>query len=67
VSAVLDHLVVAAHTLQQGAEWCERALGGLPAAARQALDLQGIAAVDSPALRAVLDTPRGRVVLSSDD
>jgi hypothetical protein len=31
VSAVLDHLVVAAHTLDQGAEWCERLLGVTPA------------------------------------
>lgn len=27
VGAELDHLVVAAHSLEQGAEWCERALG----------------------------------------
>jgi hypothetical protein len=42
-------------------------LGGLPAAALQALQLQGIAAADGAALRAVLDTPRGQVLLGSDD
>jgi hypothetical protein len=31
VSAVLDHLVVGAHTLEQGALWCERLLGVTPA------------------------------------
>lgn len=43
-------------------------LGGLPAAVVQALALQGVdCAATGPALRAELDTPRGRVVLSSDD
>ncbi|MEI6551450.1 MAG: VOC family protein, partial [Betaproteobacteria bacterium] len=28
----IDHLVVAAHTLQQGVEWCEATLGITPAA-----------------------------------
>jgi len=43
-------------------------LGGLPAAALQPLALQGIAAAGcGAALRAVLDTPRGRIELSSDD
>lgn len=42
-------------------------LGGLPPAAQRALPLQGVACADGTALRAVLDTPHGRVVLSSDD
>ena len=32
MSARVDHLVVAAHTLEQGAAWCERVLGVAPAA-----------------------------------
>jgi hypothetical protein len=56
-----DHLPASGVALQS------LALGGLPAAAVQALDLQGVAAVDGAALQAVLDTPRGRVVLRSDD
>ncbi|MGL6108871.1 MAG: VOC family protein [Rubrivivax sp.] len=31
MSASLDHLVVAAHTLEQGAAWCEALLGATPA------------------------------------
>jgi hypothetical protein len=31
MSAVVDHLVVGAHTLEQGAAWSERVLGALPA------------------------------------
>jgi hypothetical protein len=31
VSALVDHLVVGAHTLEQGAQWCERVLGAVPA------------------------------------
>jgi len=31
VSAAIDHLVVAAHTLAQGVDWCERVLGATPA------------------------------------
>ena len=43
------------------------ALGGLPPAAQQALALRAVQFADDAALQAVLDTPRGRVVLSSDD
>jgi len=32
MSAWVDHLVVAAHTLEQGAAWCERVLGVAPSA-----------------------------------
>ena len=32
MSAAVDHLVVGAHTLEQGAQWCERVLGATPAA-----------------------------------
>ena len=32
MSVVLDHLIVAAHTLEQGAAWCESALGVTPGA-----------------------------------
>jgi hypothetical protein len=56
-----DHLPSSGVALQS------LALGGLPAPALQALDLQGIAAADGPALQAVVDSPRGQVVLSSDD
>jgi len=42
-------------------------LGGLPAAAVQALALHGIATGSGAALRAVLDTPRGCIELGSDD
>ena len=28
----IDHLVIAAHSLQQGVEWCESVLGVTPAA-----------------------------------
>ena len=42
-------------------------LGGLPDAAVQVLALQGVAFTPGAALRAVLDTPRGAVELSSDD
>ena len=31
MSAAIDHLVVAAHTLAQGVDWCERVLGATPA------------------------------------
>jgi Glyoxalase-like domain len=31
VTAAIDHLVVAAHTLAQGVAWCERVLGATPA------------------------------------
>jgi Glyoxalase-like domain len=31
VTAVIDHLVVAAHTLAQGVDWCERVLCATPA------------------------------------
>jgi hypothetical protein len=31
VTAAIDHLVVAAHTLAQGVDWCERVLGATPA------------------------------------
>jgi Glyoxalase-like domain len=31
LSAWVDHLVVAAHTLEQGAAWCEASLGAVPA------------------------------------
>jgi len=30
VSAQVDHLVIAAHTLEQGTQWCERVLGATP-------------------------------------
>jgi hypothetical protein len=30
MSAMVDHLVVGAHTLEQGAAWCERVLGVVP-------------------------------------
>lgn len=56
-----DHLPASPVSLQA------LALGGLPAAALQALELQGVAAGKGAALQAVLDTPRGRVLLSSDD
>ena len=56
-----DHLPASGVALQS------LALGGLPAAALQALELQGITAVNSPALQAVLETPRGSVVMRSDD
>ncbi len=32
MSAFIDHLVIAADTLEQGADWCERVLGAVPAA-----------------------------------
>jgi hypothetical protein len=32
VSAQVDHLVVAANSLEQGATWCERVLGAMPVA-----------------------------------
>jgi len=32
MSAQLDHLVIAAHTLEQGVDWCEAVLGATPAA-----------------------------------
>lgn len=32
MSAVVDHLVIGADTLEQGAQWCERVLGATPAA-----------------------------------
>jgi len=31
VSATVDHLVIGADTLEQGAQWCERVLGATPA------------------------------------
>lgn len=31
MSATVDHLVIGAHTLEQGAQWCERVLGATPA------------------------------------
>ncbi|MCY7314413.1 MAG: VOC family protein [Rubrivivax sp.] len=31
MSVVVDHLIVAAHTLAQGVAWCERTLGAVPA------------------------------------
>ena len=31
MSAQVDHLVIGAHTLEQGAQWCERVLGAVPA------------------------------------
>jgi len=31
VSAAVDHLVIGADTLEQGAQWCERVLGATPA------------------------------------
>ena len=44
------------------------ALGGLPQPVVDLLALQGVAcSASGPALRAVLDTPRGAVALSSDD
>jgi hypothetical protein len=56
-----DHLPASAVALQA------LTLGGLPAAAVQALALQGVAQAPGAALRAVLDTARGPVELSSDD
>jgi hypothetical protein len=56
-----DHLPASAVALQS------LTLGGLPAAAVQALALQGVAQAPGAALRAALDTPRGPVELSSDD
>jgi hypothetical protein len=40
-------------------------LGGLPPTVRQLLTLQGVAHAPSPALRAVLATPRGNVTLET--
>ena len=56
-----DHLPASGVALQS------LALSGLPDAALQALTLQGVACTPGAALRAVLDTPRGAVELSSDD
>lgn len=56
-----DHLPASAVALQS------LTLGGLPSEAAQALALQGVAHAPGAALRAVLDTPRGPVELSSDD
>jgi hypothetical protein len=56
-----DHLPASGVALQS------LALGGLPDAVVQALALQGVACAPGAALRAVLDTPRGAVELSSDD
>lgn len=56
-----DHLPASGVALQS------LVLGGLPDAVVQALALQGVAHTSGAALRAVLDTPRGVVELSSDD
>ncbi len=56
-----DHLPASGVALQS------LALSGLPDAALQALALQGVACTPGAALRAVLDTPRGAVELSSGD